>query len=272
MTTTTVSQFARDDAESDLLWSALSRALRGQTASRRRAQSVIPSRSIATTTIEPAEKNKANGRRRRTTVTTTAMAMAMAEAIASTTPSSASGQARTPASKKQSSSQSNSQAPRASLQRRNLKTFEQYYVAIALTQTGQTTAVATATVTPLQLHDAIRASLQRLHGLVGASFHFDILTLKRSRGSEYEGPQVLEALIRVPSEQLQIMLTSLASGIDLSTPSNSAPWRTHVISVRPPFSAEPPSAASGVGHRGGSGSAWLQALTEKHAQRLGLDE
>lgn len=157
-------------------------------------------------------------------------------------------------------------------QRRNLKTFEYYYVTLILTlPSAPPPASPPPALSDCQVHSAIRTSLQRLHGLVGSSFHFDILSLRqlheaRGQGSYHAGTEVL---LRVPSGDLQLLLTTVSAGIDLP----GAVWRTHVRSARSAFAIESPSPSpspSPLTQVGGLGSGWLQALERKYASQLDL--
>ncbi|CAO1627691.1 unnamed protein product [Parajaminaea phylloscopi] len=168
---------------------------------------------------------------------------------------------------------------RLQFQRRNLKTFESYFVPLVITLVSSTHAPGAESESekdgppPLpsldeqQIHAAVQASLLRLHGLVGSSFNFDIVALTR-------GVQAMEALLRVSASELQLLLTAISAGIDLPKPASSngggaLAWRCHAKAARSAFSLETASPSPSLADLNGSGLAWLRSMEEQHSAQLG---
>lgn len=125
-----------------------------------------------------------------------------------------------------------------------------------------------ASPSPRSVHNALVKSMQSLHGLVGASFHFDVLAITAQEQSNEKGDAIarsrstwFEALLRVPTEYLSTLLTTLAMGIDdLPSDDGSTAWRVRLRkgnAVTPVWCVQSVADAS---DGGGGGSDWLRRM------------
>ncbi|PWN23750.1 hypothetical protein BCV69DRAFT_279673 [Microstroma glucosiphilum] len=143
-----------------------------------------------------------------------------------------------------------------SLQRKNVKEFDQQYVVLGISAPQSSSAPSDK-----ELHDAISQALLTLHGNVGGSFHFDVLSIKPSTSdSTSSEKQEWEALLRVASEHLQALLSALAASLTISS---TVSYRTSVLQSGPSYS---------ISNGGSSGSKWLNELSEPSGKGMDEDE